>query len=1762
MLLACMLVAFRSGAQYCTPGSTNNGAGDQILNVTFAGINNSTGATGVSGYNDYTATVAAASVIQGASYPASMTINNGGTEYGGIWIDWDQNQVFDASEFVSMGSGANPTVLNQTIMVPITAVPGTTHMRVRSKYGSALTGADACAGYTYGETEDYLVDVVATSACAGTPVAGTASAVSAVCPGTSFGLSLTGYTLASGITIQWEESPAGAGTFAAITGATNSTYTVASITAATDYRATITCTNGGGSDVSNVITVNVNSFLNCYCSSHATTTADEEILNVTLGGTLNNSSTCATAGPPPNSVASEYSDYTSTVPAATVAQGDAVPFSVQVGTCGTGTYSNGVKIFIDYNQNGLFTDPGEEVYASAISTSGAHFETGIITVPVTATVGTTRMRVVNQETGTPSGITPCGTYGYGETEDYLVDVVVPTPCSGNPVAGTASGPSGVCANTAFTLSLSGYSAGQSGITIQWEESPAGASTWSAISGATSPFFTNPGITSDMDYHAVVTCSNGGGTDVSNTVTVSMNPFYNCYCSPLTGNPLASFPSNYVTNVTIPGTTLNNSTSSAGPGGYTQYDPTVVSNTATLTQGVTYALNVNMSGTGYTPGVWIDYDQNGTFDASEFIAMTPYATGTPSTALLTIPLTATPGLTGMRVRGYYLPFLATDACGNPGGGEAEDYVITIDPAIACSGTPTAGTASGPANICPNNPFTLTLSGNSTGLGIDIQWEESPSGAGSWTAISGATNSFYTNSGINTDMDYRATLTCNNGGATDVSNVVTVAVNSFYTCYCTSNLGGATGNSIDSVSISGTTLANGSAGTAPGYYTSYPATGSTTATLQQGVTYTINTIYSAGSISSLWIDYDHSGTFDASEWTQLTTNASSASINFTVPMSSLTGLTGMRIRTRGAVNNNGAADACSTFGSGETEDYVITIDPATACSGTPVAGTASGPASICSGVNYTLAVTGYTVGTGISLQWESSPAGAGTFTAISGATDATYVTSQTAATDYHVVITCANGGASATSNDIAVGMNSFVNCYCTSMASSTGDEEILNVTVGALNNSSTCTSTGGPGSIQNRYSDYTTVVPAGSLAQGAIVPFSIQVGTCGGNYGSGTGIFIDFNQNGSFSDPGEDVYVTASTTVGPHFVTGNITIPVGATLGTTRMRVINAEGYSGSGLTPCLAYGYGETEDYLVDVTAPAACQQPLGLSATNVTVTGADVSWGAVSGAAGYEYAVTTSSTPPASGTATTNTTESVTSLSGSTTYYLHVRTDCGSGSYSAWSSLSFQTLLANDNASGAILLTVGASCSGSPYFNTGATQSVGEPAPSCAGSLTGYQTVWYSFVAPASGAVKVSNDFAGGTMGADTRMALFSATDPNDYTTFTMLSCDDDNGVVVGARSILYGTGLTPGNTYYIETDGYSSGTIGTFCLEVTELNSSMLASSGSCTSGNSISNATGYSGWRSLVDNSGNLIANVKDQSGLSSGFSVNVTKNTGPVRADGSLYYLDRNYKINLTSGTSTNFDVQFFFTDAELAALQAVDPNATLANLNATRQTGTTCQANFAVANGTSTLLAQTGNGAANGADWITVNTPGFSNFYIMGGTVPLNIELKNISAINDGPRNRVDWTTGNEQKGDYFEVERSADGHNFTKVGEVIANGKASSYSFWDQTPVTGVNYYRLKLMTASGASSYSKVVTATVSEAGSFNVEVYPNPVSDQLTVSVYGQQGTNPSVSICDVTGKVLRVVELSGSSVSINMGSMAQGMYLIKYSDANHSQTIKVNKQ
>ena len=140
-------------------------------------------------------------------------------------------------------------------------------------------------------------------------------------------------------------------------------------------------------------------------------------------------------------------------------------------------------------------------------------------------------------------------------------------------------------------------------------------------------------------------------------------------------------------------------------------------------------------------------------------------------------------------------------------------------------------------------------------------------------------------------------------------------------CNENLGGGLEPSFVTIRINGTTFEHNTYAEPTAYYNAYPQT----TTLTAGQAYDIYTFTSSEAVIGLWMDYNQNNVFEDSEYTQLVDNMlSQNNTGFTVSNTANNGLVKMRIRSRAYGSNVTASDACTTFGSGETRDYIFSVN----------------------------------------------------------------------------------------------------------------------------------------------------------------------------------------------------------------------------------------------------------------------------------------------------------------------------------------------------------------------------------------------------------------------------------------------------------------------------------------------------------------------------------------------------------------------------------------------------------------------------------------------------------------------------------------------------------------------------------------------------------------------------------------------------------------------------------------------------------------------
>jgi hypothetical protein len=546
---------------YCNPApSSVDGTG--ITNVTLGTINNTTGAE-PGRYGNYSNLVA--NVTQLVPQSFGITYSTGYTYDTTIWLDINNNAVFEAGEIVYQGTSLanNPTTLSGSFTIPLTAAPGNHRLRIGGVDAGPLT--NPCYTGSYGSFEDYTINVIAAPACAGAPNAGTiTSSVANVCYSGTATLTATGYTTGvTGISFQWYNSAG------AISGANTTTYTTPVLSASETYYLRVTCENGGAFSDSNSIVIGVDA------PAVATTTPGERCGagTVVLGATPSSGATlnwyaAATGGLP---LASGNSYTTPSISATTTyyveakvggASGNAGATGNAVSTNGTSTGSHGI----------LFTTtvPNVAINSVRIPFTG----TGTFTIALKNGVNGTTVTSVTTGSFTGSGLTPV---------TIPLGITVATPGSYSLILTGVSGTVGALGYSSTTYPSSTLSGGFSVTSGYWFGADSSTNMYfynlnvstgcsSARTAVTATVNTPPVLSISAASETI--CEGSSTSNVSITSTVG--DYDNYVWSPSTGVSGDSG-SGYVFNPTVTTVYTLTATNSAG-----------CINTAT------YTVNVNLN----------------------------------------------------------------------------------------------------------------------------------------------------------------------------------------------------------------------------------------------------------------------------------------------------------------------------------------------------------------------------------------------------------------------------------------------------------------------------------------------------------------------------------------------------------------------------------------------------------------------------------------------------------------------------------------------------------------------------------------------------------------------------------------------------------------------------------------------------------------------------------------------------------------------------------------------------------------------------------------------------------------------------------------------------------------------------------------------------------------------------------------------------------------------------------------------------------------
>lgn len=281
-----------------------------------------------------------------------------------------------------------------------------------------------------------------------------------------------------------------------------------------------------------------------------------------------------------------------------------------------------------------------------------------------------------------------------------------------------------------------------------------------------------------------------------------------------------------------------------------------------------------------------------------------------------------------------------------------------------------------------------------------------------------------------------------------------------------------------------------------------------------------------------------------------------------------------------------------------------------------------------------------------------------------------------------------------------------------------------------------------------------------------------------------------------------------------------------------------------------------------------------------------------------------------------------------------------------------------------------------------------------------------------------------------------------------------------------------------------------------------------------------------------------IKNNTGASDDFSVTIIDNVYANGISGALQsggYIKRTWDIQKTNNNSgSGIDLSFKWNSGEETMAITTPALFHYENNRWNKEvSGTT----------TSTL---------NSLSYVGY-TGGFSPFSIMESSISLPVVWMGFSGekLNSGFI-KLEWSTASEINAKDYIIQHSKNGISWSSIGNVLANGNTnlkSTYNFTHDSPLNGLNYYRLVQRDLDGKAYYSKIINLLISNP---NFNVYPNPVYNGVS---YINSAKGEFLNIFDNSGRFVKKVYLKAGINKIDVASLKKGVYYLK-SD-NHQASL-----
>ncbi len=179
-------------------------------------------------------------------------------------------------------------------------------------------------------------------------------------------------------------------------------------------------------------------------------------------------------------------------------------------------------------------------------------------------------------------------------------------------------------------------------------------------------------------------------------------------------------------------------------------------------------------------------------------------------------------------------------------------------------------------------------------------------------------------------------------------------------------------------------------------------------------------------------------------------------------------------------------------------------------------------------------------------------------------------------------------------------------------------------------------------------------------------------------------------------------------------------------------------------------------------------------------------------------------------------------------------------------------------------------------------------------------------------------------------------------------------------------------------------------------------------------------------------------------------------------------------------------------------------------------------------------------------------------------PLAITLTNFEVKSNDGSVMLEWSTENEINNDYFVVEHSLDGRNFSELEMIEGAGTTSEKSAYDykhEDVINGMHYYRLKQVDFDGRFSLTAIQSVEVKS--STTVAVYPTAVANDLKVTLSENLTTDAPINIFDITGQLVleTIISVDNNTKDIDVTSLIPGTYFLILNLDGDNHTTKFMK-